>query len=44
MIPFVAAAQAAKEGNYVEAFADAGLDVFGFLVPEFKLAEEGEGL
>lgn len=44
MIPFVAAAQAAKEGNYVEAFADAGLDVFGFLVPEYKLAEEGEGL
>lgn len=42
MIPFVAAAEDAKDGKYGAALVDLAFDAFGFLAPELKLVEAGE--
>lgn len=42
MIPFVAAAEDAKGGEYGAALVDLAFDAFGFLAPELKLVEAGE--
>ncbi|NVZ53302.1 hypothetical protein HX792_23380 [Pseudomonas sp. B6002] len=44
MLPFVSAYKKARAGDTVGAFTDAELDVFGFLMPELKALDTGEGV